>query len=94
MVTTTIRLGEDLKQRISAAAKRAGKTAHAFIVDGITQTLEQAELDAAFHAVADERWAKFLATGQTIPWDEAKDWLEARSRGEQPPRPLPRVLEG
>jgi predicted transcriptional regulator len=90
MSTTTIRIEDDLKARIAAAAKRAGKTAHAFILDAIVQTVEQAELDEAFHRIADERWAKVLATGKTVPWDDAKSWLEARSRGERQGKPRPR----
>jgi len=88
--TTTIRIEDDLKARVAAAAERAGKTAHAFIVDAIAQTVEQVELDEAFHRVADERWANILATGETVPWDAAKAWLEARSRGERPRKPVAR----
>jgi predicted transcriptional regulator len=88
MTTTTIRIEDDLKLRVAAAAERAGKTAHAFILDAIAQMVEQAELDEAFHRIADERWAKILATGKTIPWDDAKDWIEARSRGERLHKPV------
>ena len=87
MTTTTIRLDDELKARVTAAAERVGKTSHAFILDAIARTVEQSELDEAFHRVADERWERILATGQTVPWDDAKAWLEARSCGEQPPRP-------
>lgn len=90
MPTTTIRIEDDLKARVAAAAERAGKTAHAFILDAIAKTVEQAELDEALHRVADERWAKVLTTGKTVPWDDAKAWLEARSRGERPHRPAAR----
>ena len=61
MSTTTIRLEDELKARINAAAAQAGKTAHAFILDSLAQTVEQVELDNAFHAVADERWARIRA---------------------------------
>jgi predicted transcriptional regulator len=90
--TTTIRIETELKARVAAAAARSGKTPHAFILDAIAQTVEQDEIDAAFHRVADERWANFLATGQVVPWDDAKTWLEARARGEHPPRPATRRL--
>jgi predicted transcriptional regulator len=40
MSTTTIRIEEDLKARIAAAAHVAGKTSHAFILDAIAQTVE------------------------------------------------------
>ena len=87
MTTTTIRLDDGLKARVAAAAALAGKTAHAFILDAISQTLEQVEAAAEFHRVANERWSKIMATGETVPWDDAKEWLEARSRGEHPSRP-------
>lgn len=90
-MTTTIRIDDDLKARVAAAAERAGKTAHAFILDAIACTVEQVEQDAAFHRVADQRWTKILATGKTVPWDEAKAWLEARSRGERPRKPTART---
>ena len=92
MSTTTIRIEADLKARLAAAAERAGKTAHAFILDAIAETVEQAELDDEFHRVADERWAKVLATGKTVPWDETKAYLQARSRGERPRKPAARKL--
>ena len=90
MTTTTIRMEDDLKARVAAAAQRAGKTAHAFILDAIAQTVEQVELDEAFHRVADERWSTILATGKTVQWDDAKAWLEARSRGERARKPVAR----
>lgn len=93
MPTTTIRIEDDLKARVAAAAQRAGKTAHAFILDALAQTVEQLERDDDFHRVADARWAKALATGKTVPWDDAKAYLEARSRGERRRKPVARKLE-
>ena len=45
MSTTTIRLEDDLKARVAAAAEREGKTAHAFILDAIARTSPRADLD-------------------------------------------------
>lgn len=88
MSTTTIRLEDELKARINAAARQAGTTAHAFILDALTRTVEQVELDNAFHALADERWARLRATGRTVAWDDAQAYLAARARG-QPARKPP-----
>lgn len=82
MTTTTIRIEEELKARVAAAAEHAGKTAHAFILDAINQTVEQVELDTAFNTLAEQRWAKIQAGGKTVPWDEAKAYLSARANGE------------
>ena len=40
--------------------------------------------------MADERWAKVQATGKTVPWDDAKVYLEARARGDKVRKPAAR----
>ena len=93
MPTTTIRIEDELKERIAAAAQLSGKTAHAFILDAITQTVEQVAVDAEFYSLADARWAKVLATGKTVAWDEAKAYLEARARGAKARKPAARGVK-
>ena len=92
MSTTTIRIEDDLKARVAAAAQRAGKTAHAFILDAISQTVEQVELDNAFNTLADQRWANIQASGKTVPWDAAKIHLAARANGEPTRKPGARKM--
>lgn len=92
MSTTTIRIEDELKARIAAVAERAGKTAHAFILDAITQTVEQVEQDNAFQAIGQERWQAIQATAQTVPWDEAKAYLAARAQGQAARKPAARKL--
>jgi len=94
MSTTTIRIDDHLKQRLAAAAERSGKTAHAFILEAIAQTVEQAEQDSALQHLAEQRWAQVLATGQTVAWDDANAYLSARARGERPRRPAARKTVG
>ncbi|MDD2920192.1 DUF1778 domain-containing protein [Rhodoferax sp.] len=89
MQTTTIRLDDTMKERIAAAADHAGKSAHAFMLDAIAQTVEQVELDSEFNDIADERWKRILASGKTVSWDDAKAYLTAKSLGESPNKPLP-----
>ena len=91
MPTTTIRLEDELKARINAAAAQAGKTAHAFILDSLAQTVEQVELDKAFHAVAEERWARIRATGQTVDWNDAKAYMVDNAQGKRPRKPSART---
>lgn len=93
MSTTTIRIEEELKERLAAAAQLSGKTPHAFILDAIARTVEQVEIDAEFDRLAEERWAKLLATGKTVPWDAAKAYLEARARGDKARGPAARAFK-
>ena len=92
MSTTTIRLPEDLKARIAAAAKRAGTTSHSFIREAIAEKAEQEERRADFNQVAEERYARVVATGKTIPWNEMRGYLEDRLAGKTAKRPAARKL--
>lgn len=87
MSTTTIRLPEDLKARVAAAAERTGTTAHSFILEAIAEKADQAERRADFHAVADQRYAKLVASGKTIPWEKMRGYLENRIAGTPAARP-------
>ena len=93
MSTTTIRLPDELKGRIAAAAKRAGTTPHSFIVEAIAEKADEAERQADFHAEADRRYATFLQTGESIPWDDMRRYLEDRLAGKPARRPAARKLD-
>lgn len=90
MSTTTIRLPDALKARITKAAKAAGTTPHGFILEAIAEKAEQSERQSDFHAEAERRWAEFLQTGKSIPWDEMRRYLTGRAQGKATPRPVPR----
>ena len=92
MPTTTIRLPEDLKARISSAAERAGSTTHSFILEAIAEKAEQAERLEEFHAVAGQRYDEVVASGETIPWEKMRSYLKTRAAGKKVRRPKPRKL--
>lgn len=92
MSTTTIRLPDELKARIAKAAKRAGTTSHNFILEAIAEKADLDERRADFDAVAEQRYARIVETGETIPWDEVRGYLEARVAGKQVRRPAARRL--
>jgi len=92
MSTTTIRLPEDLKARIAAAAKRAGTTAHSFILQAIAEKADEEERRDDFHGVAEKRYAEIAATGKTISWSEMRTYLENRLAGKKPRRPAAKKL--
>ena len=92
MSTTTIRLPEDLKARIAAATARTGTTSHNFILQAIAEKAEQVELRNDFDQVAEERYARIVATGKTIPWPELRSYLESRLEGRKAKRPTAKKL--
>lgn len=92
MSTTTIRMPDELKQRVAAAAERAGTTPHAFILDAIADKAGQQERRAEFDAVAEQRFAGIVSSGKAIPWQEMRGFLEARVAGKAAKRPVARKL--
>jgi predicted transcriptional regulator len=92
MPTTTIRLPENLKERIAHAAERAGTTSHAFILDAIAERVNEEERRNDFHDIAERRYAEIAASGMTIPWNEMRTYLENRLAGRKSPRPKARKL--
>jgi predicted transcriptional regulator len=92
MSTTTIRLPQDLKARVAAAAKRAGTTAHSFILEAIAEKAAEQERRSDFHDVAEKRYSEIAASGKTIPWSEMRSYLENRIAGKKARRPLAKKL--
>ena len=92
MSTTTIRLSDELKVRVADAAKRAGTTAHGFILEAIAEKTEQAERRADFDAVAEVRYADIVSSGKAIPWSEMRKYLETRGAGKEVKRPVAQKL--
>ena len=90
MSTTTIRLPEDLKARVVAAAERAGTTSDSFILDAIAEKADQEERRGDFNEVAEKRYAHIIASGKTIPWSEMRGYLEDRLAGKAVTRPAAR----
>jgi predicted transcriptional regulator len=92
MSTTTVRLPEQLKARVARAAKKAGTTAHGFILEAIAEKTEMAERRNAFQQLAETRLAEVLATGETVPWLDARRYVEQRAAEKMAARPSARKL--
>lgn len=92
MTTTTIRLPDELRARVAAAAERAGTTPHAYILEAIAEKTADEERRREFEELADDRYARIAATGRTIPWSEMRRYLEQRLAGAEARKPRARKL--
>jgi predicted transcriptional regulator len=90
--TTTIRLPQELRERVARAAERAGTTAHSFILEAIAEKAAQEELRSDFQETAERRYAAIVASGKTVPWNEMRQYLERRIAGKNAIRPKARKL--
>ena len=87
MSTTSLKLDDDLKQRIAAVAQGHDTTAHAWMVETLRRATEQAEQEAEFKAVANKRWAKFKRDGKSISQSDMDTYLDALAAGESAAKP-------
>ncbi|MDD5242181.1 MAG: hypothetical protein PHG47_10760 [Sulfuricella sp.] len=87
MPTTSLKLSETLKNRVTNVAKIKGTNPHAFMLDAIERVTLAAERRAAFvdEALAARKEMQLSGTG--YPAGEVHDYLERRLRGEPVVRP-------
>lgn len=87
--TTTLKLPEDLKARIAAAAEHAGKSPHAFMVEALARQTEMEERRREFvesALVAEEEVARY---GLVYEGDAVIDYFRDTLAGKPAKRPKP-----
>ncbi len=80
MSTTSIRIPDDIKERVALAAKQSGTSVHNFMVQAIIEKAEEQERVTAFNRLAEQRLDNLLTTGQTLEWNQVREQLLGRAR--------------
>lgn len=83
MAATSLKLPDDLKQRLAQLAAKAGQTPHAFMIDALEREAQRGQLQAQFTADADQSEKQTLASGKAHSMNAAFDYLEARIAGKK-----------
>jgi predicted transcriptional regulator len=91
MAATSLKLPDDLKQRIERLAGAANKTPHAFMVEVLSQEAERAELRERFAVAAATAEKETMGSGKAVSLGAAFDYLEARVAGKSVRRPRERA---
>ena len=86
---TTLKLPEPLKARINSAAKAAGKTPHAFMIEALAEQTEREERRRDFLNTAIAAEKETTKTGITYDADEVHGYLRAKISGKSSRRPKP-----
>ena len=92
MSTTTIRIPDELKTRLSRIAEQQGTSTHGLIIDAIAEKTEELEQRRSFYAEAEARYARVLETGKAIAWEDMNAYLDARIAGEPAPHPIAKSI--
>jgi len=86
---TTIKLPDELKQRIAPLAEAAGKTAHAWMVEALERQAAMAEARETFLRDAEVSAAEIDAGGALYAAEDVAAYLLSRAAGKAPARPRP-----
>lgn len=84
---TTIKLPEDLRQRIAPLAEAAGKTPHAWMVEALERQAAMAEAREAFLRDAEASAAEVDAGGALYAAEDVAAYLLTRGAGKAATRP-------
>jgi predicted transcriptional regulator len=85
--TTSLKLPDQLKKRVIAAAQGQGMTAHAFMVQAIEASAKAAEFRAEFVAQAEKARKAAIRTGKGYEAKVVHEYLRARIEGRPAARP-------
>ena len=85
--TTSVKLPPKLKARITALARKSGRSAHSFIVEAIERHAEREERLQTFVKEAVAADADIERTGEMYRAEDVHAWLERLAKGQKPPRP-------
>jgi|AntAceMinimDraft_12_1070368.scaffolds.fasta_scaffold07294_4 predicted transcriptional regulator len=77
----SIKIDEDIKERIKHLAGARQRTAHWLMREAITQYVEREEKRKAFRQDTLKAWEAFRSTGQHVNADEADAWLSKLEQG-------------
>ncbi len=87
MSTTTLKLPEELKERIAEAAADAGKSPHAFMVEALAAQTALAERRRVFVAAAHAAAQEVAQYGLVYDADEVFDYLQGKLKDKRAKRP-------
>ncbi len=78
---TSVKLDDELKDRIQHLAESRRRSAHWIMREAITQYVEREEKREAYLRDAQNAWKEFQRTGLHITAEEADEWLAQLAAG-------------
>ena len=87
--TTSLKLPEDLKDRIATQAHGVAQTPHAYMVEAIAEKVGRDEKRQEFIDSARESVAHFKRTGIAYALEDVEPYILKRAAGKKAARPKP-----
>src|SRR5512139_2694892 len=87
--TTTLKLSDDLRERIAPLARAAGKTTHAWMVEALEAQAALAEMRESFITDAQAAADEIDAGGPLYAAEDVHAYIVGRAQGRTVRRPTP-----
>jgi predicted transcriptional regulator len=87
--TTSVKFPPELKARVSALAKKSGRTTHSFILEAVERHAAREEKLQNFVKEALAADADIERTGEVYRAEDVHAWIERLARGSKAGRPKP-----
>lgn len=84
---TTLKVEQDIKERIKRLADARHRTPHRVMLDAISEYVEREEKREAFRQDGIRAWEEYQMTGLHLTHDEADAWLAQLEQGHDLPPP-------
>lgn len=88
MATTSLKLPDSLKDRVSNLVSNTDKTAHAFMLEAIAEKAAREEQERAFMARAEASLQHYRETGISYAAEDVHAYVRAKLNGQ----PLPDLI--
>ena len=87
--TTSLKLPDDLKEKIGKLAQGVAQTPHAYMVEAIAQKVERDEKRQDFIRAALDSAEETKRTGVAYSHDDVWDYILRKARGQKARKPKP-----
>jgi len=75
-LTTTLRLEQDIKDRLKSLASDRHSSAHALMLEAITEYVDREEKRSQYRRDAIAAWKEYQETGLHLTAEETMNWLD------------------
>jgi len=87
--TTSLKLPDELKDKVSTLAQGVAQTPHAYMVEAIAERVARDEKRRAFVDDANRSLQDFKRTGIAYTHDEVWKYIRGKTAGKNPRKPKP-----
>ena len=86
---TTLKLPEDLRERLVAQAEAEGKSAHAYMLEALREKADRAERRREYLEAGEAALREYERTGIAYAMEDVEKYILGIAAGSKPRRPKP-----